>query len=321
MQDAAALSSESLAAEICADGASPDLLRLFRANGAAAPRLLWSPAEADLENRLLRQFFARCRLAAEREALCVTDLGPDSFAGLEDWLLRLSIEYARDTGASGPAGATRFRYGAYGRVLQTHRGRDMTGALVGAHGGHIGLFFDAVYRAVMRRGEWLFSVHEPPKTIFAQAWHRLIVPVFDTRGGSVVEIVALVVPENEYQAGLEIIPDPVLIADADLIVRFANRAAREVFGQTVYHTAREMTLADFAGIDLGRPPPPEEMMRHGAVRDEIALVIRDRLVTRFSMTLSAVSQGGRAFYVVMLRPDLRDGTRTARPEPPRSGTG
>lgn len=131
-------------------------------------------------------------------------------------------------------------------------------------------------------------------------WERLIVPLFDD-AGNIARIAVMNVPDNELRAGLEIIPDPVLIVDEDQIVRYANRPAREIFDrQTVPGSNKD--LFSYAEIDIEMPAPPDKLAKSQVVHDVISIVLSGTMIERFLLTISAVERWGSAYYVITLRP-------------------
>ncbi len=283
---------DALADSLCR-GADDGLRALFEAAGSRGPVLRWSPAESDLQNPIVRRFHALCRALRDAEGrVPAAAFRMDAFAGLHDWMMLIDVE----------AGGARFRYRHYGDAIAEIRGMSMTGRTTEGFGGHISTFFAAVYTAALTRRDWVQTIHEPPGAIFARNWERLIVPLAGATG-EIVQFAVANVADNELRPGLEIIPDPVLIVDAGQVVRYANRAAREMFGRQIYQGS-ELDLFAFSGIDLDPPDRPEALLRAGTVRDAISLAIRGTMIERFHLTLSATEQWGTAYYVITLRPAI-----------------
>jgi len=272
-------------------GAGGQLAKLFESEGRPPPRMVWSPKSSDYSNPLISRFAQTCHALAQPDGrVLARDFNVDAFRPLQDWLLHLDIE---DDGKV-------FRYLHYGDGIASVRGLSMLGKTTEAFGGHISTFFSAVYRAVLLQKDWILTVHTPPHKVFARQWERLIVPLFDD-AGSVAQFTVLNVPDNELRPGLDIIPDPVLIVDEDMIVRYANRVAREVFGHQD-HLETHMTLFAYSGIDTDMPAPPGELVKSQAVHDVVSLVLRDTMIQRFMLTISATQQWGTAYYVITMRP-------------------
>ena len=273
-----------------------DLRKLFGDQGSRPPQIVWSPLQVDLTNPQIARFDAICQAMPQTDGrILAIDFDLDAVASLTDWLLLLDVE----------GDGTVYRYRHYGEGIADVRGVSMLGRTTGEFSGHIGQFFTAIYRAVQNHKQRLLTIHVPPGMTLARSWERLIVPLFDP-AGEVVQFAVLSVPDNALRAGLELIPDPVLIADADQIVRYANRAARELFSRQTYLSAN-MDLFTFAGIDLDLPCPPADLARSGVVHDVISIVLRGTMIEHFLLTVSGTEQLGAACYVITLRPAIDQG--------------
>jgi len=277
-----------LAADICSGGTA-SLRSMFESASSQPPLIKWSPDISDLRHPLVVRFAQLCQtLCAADGMILASDFTLDAFSGLKDWMTILD----NDGGD--------LRYSHYGDGISTVRGFSKKDTVAAAHRDLISEFFQGVYRAVQTRKEWLLTVHEPPRKIFARNWESLALPLLDTTG-AVSRLINISVPDNELRPGLEIIPDPVLIVDQDQIVRFANRAAREMFDHQIY-IGTNMDLFTFSGINFTPPAPPEEMAQSRAVHDVVSIVLRDTMIERFLLTISATEQWGTAYYVLTLRP-------------------
>ncbi len=279
-------------AERVAESYVPDrtdaVRQLFNDAGARAPDVIWSPGTNELRNPLLRSFEEKCRSLATDGRLRKADFDLGDFGGLAGWLMLLEpVENGED-----------FQYLSYGASIAESFGTDMTGKRTSAFGGHISTFFLGLYRAVLRRREWVYSEHEPPKEVFVRLWQRLIVPVFDD-DGLVSHILVLNVPDNELRAGLELMVDPVFVLRADETVVYYNRAA-----QTLFHIRADnprRSLEDLTGIPLETVHSPEAMLSQQKIEDSVRLTLRETIVERLVMTVSATQHRDEAFYVVVMR--------------------
>lgn len=267
------------------------LATLFKQEGSAPPKLIWSPKPDDYTNPMVARFAQACDALAQPDGrVLARDFDINAFRPLQDWLLHLDIE----------ADGTVYRYLHYGDGIASVHGISMLGKTTEGFDGHIGAFFTAVYRAVQIQKDRILTIHVPAQKIFARHWERLIVPLFD-EAGNVVQFLVQNIPDNELRPGLDIIPDPVLIVDEDMIVRYANRVARETFGQQTQLEAR-LNLFAYSGIDTEMPAPPRDLLKSKAVHDVVSLVLRDTLIQRFMLTISAMQQWGTAYYVITMRP-------------------
>ena len=276
-----------LIAESVAAGITNDVVALFHANFSPAPFILWSPARADLRHPVMIRFFDRCfALPATEGGIDWQDFSLDWFAGLEPWLMLLR----RD--------GDDFRYLHYGSTIADYYGRDMTGRATSDFPGHIGRFFDCLYHAIMERKQWLFSEHEPPRQVFVRRWQRLIVPLVER--SEVTGFVAVNMPDNDLRAGLDLITDPVLVLDDDLMVCYANRSACEHFCTTGTDCVGT-TIFDATGINLRPPANPMDLAMSRAVHDAVEVTFRNAIAAHLQTTLSATFLRNRAFYVLQIR--------------------
>lgn len=268
------------------------LSKLFTSAGARTPRIVWSPSEQEFRHPLISRFAHICGEHLKTDGrIRIGDFDLTRFDAIRNWVMTLDV--------IDPAGE--FAFGHFGQDIAKNYGSDMTGRPLSALAPHIGLFYTALYRAACLRKEPFFSEHEPPRQIFVQSWLRLIVPVFD-RTDTVVKFVALNYPENSFRAGLEIVPDPVLVADEQMIVRFANERARRTFGEPHSRTGPK-ELVRLIGADLRPERSPAEMFDHDIVENRVVpLRIGNGLADDFLITINAMRYAGSAFYVVMIRP-------------------
>lgn len=281
-------------ADALAGGHVAPLSEMFEETGAAAPFLRWAPGLSDLNNPQIMAFAKTCQqLAGFGQPIDAEAYELQTFEPHFAWLMVLEVE---DEGA-------RFRYSHYGEGIAHVRGISMRGRTSADFGGHIGLFFTAAYKAILKRRTWLLTEHAPPKEVFARKWERLMVPIAG-KDGNVIRIVAMNVPDNELRAGLEIIPDPVMVLDADQTVRYANAAARRLFDRGE-HSSKDQSLFQYTGIDLEIDRPPGDLVRAHAVHDRVCLAMRDNLLRDFLVTISGARIWDHDFYVLTLRLDAR----------------
>ena len=269
----------------------PDVIRqMFNAEGARAPEVIWAPTDADLRNPLLRRFAEIVRGYRTADGhVPARALRLEDFGGLTEWLMLVdAIDGGKD-----------FQYTFYGPSIADHYGRDMTGRRTSEFAGHIASFFAGLYSAAIQRGEPVYSEHEPPASVFVRVWQRLIVPLSDG-SGRIVRFLVLNVPDNELRTGLELMVDPVFVLTREQDLLYANRAAQTLFKLRPTRTPGE-TLEQATGIVLDTPLCPEEMLSKHRVEDSVQLTIREAIVERLVMTVSAAQHRGHAFYVVVMR--------------------
>lgn len=275
-------------------GSDARLYDMFQAVGAKAPIIQWSPATTDLTNPMILDFANSCgQIGDPQQPIAEADFALSKFERHLPWMMVLEVEKEGEA----------FRYSHYGEGIANVRGLSMLGQTSADFGGHIGLFFTAVYGAILCRRKWLLTEHVAPKEIFARTWERLMAPVINPEG-KVTRIVAMNVPDNELSAGLEIIPDPVMVLDGDQIVRYANAAARRMFDRSQF-PSQDLSLFDYSGIDLDIGQSPSELVRKRAVHDRLCLATRDNMLRDFLVTISGSRIWDHDFYVITLRMDIR----------------
>ncbi len=271
-------------------GRTAKLQELFRGQGARSPLVAWAPGMQDLQNPLIEKFMEQCLELSDKNGLLrIDDFRLADFASMSDWMMVLAVE---DEGRQ-------FRYTHYGPAIREHFGRDMTGQTTLDFDNHISLFFTALYGAVSHRGIPVLSEHEPPAQVFVSSWRRLIVPLFDDVG-HVVAFAAINVPMNELRAGLETIPDPVFVVDAEGIVRYANHEARELFPKAELASGRQDFEA-LTGVSLEETDPPIELLGRRCVLDSQELMLLDTMLVDMQLTISAALHREHAFYIIVLR--------------------
>lgn len=270
-----------------------DLRRIrdqFAATGAPAPYIQWAPDPRTAEHTIVHNFSDVCdSISGNTSSIPVEMLDLSMFGNMKDWLLLLT---PTSEGAE-------FRYDHYGQGIARVYGRDMTGRTTADFPGHISDFYCLVYRAVMARKQRVMTVHQPPNLVFVSQWRRLVVPITDI-DGNVVQILTLNLPENELRAGLEILPDPVLIVSADRIVCHANKQARQAFDDGAFGPWNR-TIFDYAALDLEIRESPAEILEKGIVQTSLCRHIRHTQMGAYEATISAALHHEVAFYVILLR--------------------
>ena len=165
---------ERWTAQIAADDAA-ELRQVFAEAGARGPSLRWRPPVETLvaqQHRFLLRYWEDLRgprrMPARREIDAVEMRAALGYINLVD-----AVEGGRD-----------FRYRVYGSIIAGVSGFDLTGRCASEliASPYIVEFGLAGYRAALRRGEPLFTVHGPPAAVYTAAWHRLTLPLADERG-------------------------------------------------------------------------------------------------------------------------------------------
>lgn len=273
-----------------AQGRADTASALFAAYGAPAPLIVWRPTLADAQHPILRSFLRGC--GDEHGPLPVSFLDSEEFAALADWAMVVA-----PVGTSGED----FSYRHYGsKIAEVYRA-DLTGQRTSSIGGHVALFFTALYNAVALRREPVLSVHEPPRQVFVRAWRRVIQPLTDTHGTIVCHAVANV-PDNDLRAGLEVLPHAVMVVTAGGEVCYANRPACLLFGQSRSPLAG-MGLDAFTGLHITLPESPDRLILDGSPREERALLTRNGIIVSVHLTIGATFYRDLPLYVISARED------------------
>lgn len=263
---------------------------LFRGAGARAPTLLWRPSLLDLQHPVLRGFM---RASGSATPVPEAFVESEEFAALSDWAMILEEA----------PGEGEYRYIHYGSGIAESYGQDLTGKRVSEIGGHISVFFRALYSAAAQRRQIVKSVHEPPRQVFVMAWRRLIVPLADARG-DVRRFAVANVPDNPLRAGLDILPDPVLIVTEPGRVCCANRAACLEFGRP-RGLSGETSLEDWIGAPLPLKQSPDQIILRGAAEPVTVTAVRDRKIVHYTAVIGATYYREFGFFVIHIRPETR----------------
>ena len=161
-----------------AAGDLDEITDLFLRHDAPLPDLVWRPYAESIPSdtlKVLYDYWERLRgnrrfpLAAEVDAV-------DMREALGHIMLLDVIDGGQD-----------FRYRVYGTKIADRSGFDMTGKRTSEvrTDGYVRDFFLAIYRAVLLRGEPVFTNHAAPPRITAATWNRLILPLADDSGAIV----------------------------------------------------------------------------------------------------------------------------------------
>lgn len=170
--------AETATAEL-ASGRSPLLDSWFAEADLPPPQLLRDPRREQIDHPRLQSLHDHwIALPRDGDLPHIRLLDP---LKLRAWLGDLIVLDVLDDGRD-------FRYRVYGSLVASHVGFDLTGSLTSDIAGRmrigaaIPLFFLALYRrVVMDRCAW-YSRHQPPHTVTAFFWRRLILPYRDDEG-------------------------------------------------------------------------------------------------------------------------------------------
>ena len=145
---------------------------LFVPLGAAPPKVIWSPAEGDLDDSRLVDLLRAWTEERDRTGRvpCPDWVEPEVLMSVLGYLMLLEpVDDGRD-----------FRYRLYGTEISRRFMRDLTGHLVSeVPVANSRMFFLSVYQAAMVRREPIFTWHAPPPSVHVTSWSRLILPLCD----------------------------------------------------------------------------------------------------------------------------------------------
>ncbi|WP_146205013.1 PAS domain-containing protein [Meridianimarinicoccus roseus] len=277
---------EDLATDL-AQGKSDTAGKLFAAHDAPAPLIVWRPTLADAQHPILRSFLRGCGEGGG--PLPVSWLDSEAFGALGDWAM--VVAPGNEPGD--------YVYRHYGSKIAEVYQTDMTGRSVFDIGGHVAVFFSALYHAVERRREQVMSVHEPPRQVFVRAWRRIIQPLLH-ESGELACFAAVNMPDNDLRAGLEVLPEAAMVVSMDGNVCYANRPACLLFGQPRSPLAG-MSVQAFTGLDIELPKSPEKLILEGGPRHLRRVMARGSLLVPVNMTIGATYYRDMPLYVISVR--------------------
>lgn len=271
-----------------ARGQSETAGALFAAQGAPAPMVVWHPTLADAPHPLLRSFLRATGMP--EGALPVQWLESEGFKALSDWTMIVA-----------PDADGELTYRHYGAGIADAYRIDMTGRRVRDIGGHVSVFFQALYRAAEGRRSPVLSLHEAPRQVFVRSWRRIIQPIEDA-GGAPAGFAVVNIPDNDLRAGLEVLPDAVMVVASDGELYYANRAACLLFERLRGARAGE-TVQAFTGLDLALPESPEGLIRGGRPLVRRDVIAQGAQLLPLRLSIGATFYRDAPIYVVSARPD------------------
>ncbi len=270
---------------------SDGIARAFAESGAPPPLVTWQPSAKIAECQSTTAFHAACdQLTGGQSAISEENLDLWHFGAMKDWLALVKL--------AGKDGT--YRYTHFGDGITRFYGSEMGIKTTADLLPPIRKFNAAIFEHIRQYKQRVLTVHQPPDQVFVTTWRRLMVPVVDA-AGNVTQILTSNYPDNELRAGLEILPISVLIVDADDVVRYANKVARQTF-DAGNSGPWSRTMFSYAGIDLQIRESPEEILAHGMTQTTNCRHIMHKRMGLYQATVSAALHQGTAFYIVVLLP-------------------
>ena len=162
-------------AKAVAGGDYDGITSLFLRQDASAPAIAWNPGAANLPTKelpVLMHYWDG--LLGNRLVPLAAEIDPNDFRDALGYVMLLDV---LDGGGD-------YRYRVYGTKIADCASFDMTGKRTSEIpiSPHIRAFFLAIYRAVLLRGEPVFTMHSPPPQIAVTTWSRLVLPLGDGAG-------------------------------------------------------------------------------------------------------------------------------------------
>ena len=204
---------ERMAEELSTAGSSSTLDQLFTVRDRPAPQIVWSPLPDQLPVEGLRFLLNYCTVARGKAAM--PPIGAIDPLGLKPVLGNVIILDVLE-------GGTDFRFRLFGTEVAAAARYDWTGSTVDDMRrilkGPGPAFYLAVYRALLRRREPVYTVNAAMAIFKSRSWARLVLPHGD--GGQVERILV-----GNYAIGDSFVSDAEERHLADL--REQMRAERE----------------------------------------------------------------------------------------------
>jgi hypothetical protein len=207
---------------------------------------------------------------------------------MAEWLILVEIETSPKA----------YRFTHAGRAVLENFGRALITRTTEDAAPHIAHFLTATFQLAAENRARFLSCHTPIPKVFVHEWRRMCIPIRED-DGTITGFLVLGVAEHEYRAGLEIIPDPILILDEHQTVHYANRCAREMF-DAGRSGPWDRSLANYAGITLSIEKTPREMLTAKTITEVHCTQLSGTLIIDFHATISAIEHHNYAFFVVIM---------------------
>lgn len=173
-------------------GSQAKLAAPFIALGLRQPVVRWNPAPEELPTQQLPFLLRHWHALRERHGSVRPEhVDPFDLRPVLGYVLLLDV---LDDGAD-------YRYRLYGTEVARIAGFDMTGKRTSemVTGSLASNFYLAIYRAMLRRPEPVYSWHEMPMEITINSWDRIVLPLQDA-DGRIVRIITCNVPGTPVPA-------------------------------------------------------------------------------------------------------------------------
>ncbi|MEO9649476.1 MAG: PAS domain-containing protein [Roseobacter sp.] len=273
------------------DGRMDKAAELFKNFGKGCPTVVWHPSDFDFNHPTIQSFSRSVRsIGASDQGVPLAQFNELNLESYSPWMMRLRVV----------PGENDFEYLQYGERITNSYGRDLTGCRTSSFEGYVRIFFQALYCAAVERQQWVLSRHQPPSTVFVHFWNRLIIPLID-ESGSVIELAALNVPENELRTGFQALPDPILVLNREGRILFSNTAAEKLFGAKEF-ASNDIHVPEYCGFEYSLPAIEKNpVLQHKAYFEE--KISHDKqLIVHFDVTSSVAYYRDDFYFIVTVKP-------------------
>ena len=284
-----------------------DVDQAFDLNDRPPPTILFDPPESALPHESFRLFSKICDDQAVRPggAIPRSALRMDDFGGMADFIVIVERDTAEDEqGGQGPD-AWRFTYSGW--EIDFAQTEELSGRLITeVVSGPVALLMTQVWtHAASELGSRVLTAHTSPRNILQADWTVLSVPLLAQKDGTptVDGFIFYARAMNKLTPGLDLIPDPVLVVDADQRIRMVNEAARTVFEDGRKTSSVTVSLADYTCSDLELAGPGvTPAIRARRLRKTCRCLLNGRVVP-MQATIAPLYHDGVDYMVVMLQPE------------------
>lgn len=276
--------------------------RMFDAAGLAPPVILFDPSVSALRNARLRQFAGLCDRLTDMPggAIRREDFRMEAFGNMADFVFAAERE----------AGARQDEW------LFSYSGRDVDACfakrLFGTSVDDLapsaaGLFTVSWAHSVHLGGKRVMTEHRVTPIAIPAILRTLCVPITSPGPGlrRITDgFVCYAAPEDPLSIGLDAAPDPTLVVDDANRVRFANRAARELFNGGRGAGAVLSELTEYTQSDLVLFGRPGAARRAGRRLRQACRCLVNRQIIEMDAVVGTTAYNDEDFYVITMRPKL-----------------
>ena len=275
--------------------------RAFDAQNVPPPVILFDPQDSAMGSGHL-QLFARI---SDRKATRPGGAIPRSAFRLEDYGSMadfMAVVERKDAPVAERQGWTFAYSGAEIDFAQTEI---LSGQPVSCLSSSSATLMSEVWNHAARdHGARALTVHSSPREMLQSDWTVLSIPLLAEVGSSlrVDGFVLYARASNLFSAGLDAVPDPVVIVDADRTVCMVNEAARHVFGAAEGSGTQAPTLVEYTHSDLELSNFNSSGHLTGRRLRKHCRCLLNGVITPMDASIAMMRHRGKDYMVVSLRP-------------------